>query len=525
MQTMLECLKRKKTFIQKIIVWVLLTVALTFSFSEDLFGSGDVDIPYVDVLGVGTILFEGPHLYSNRLVFCKALADSLDIDTYGWNMGFLNGPEGEYGVDTPFLPVGSSLPSSDGWTEGIMDGTSIFAFYNNEVNTETYQEGYTVVLLTGEEREIVEVREGVPYSHVVLEGDALDPAVDGNPTEYQLFDEDGEEVAIFTFTAYTSQWGLEGLVVSFLYNNVTTTAENIEVILSIMTAIVLMAIAPLLDKKWGHLVAFSYLLTCFASPWIVSFARQYGLIVLTCALPVLGALIYNLYPKKNLTLLVVFACVVLKALCGYEYLSTLLIAMEAFFVLDFFAAKGKEAKMKIFWQMVWLGLVAILAFVVVLLMHATQRGGGDLMAGLTQIYDNEFSRRVLSDTTSYGTLGKLIWSYHNTFWYTPVLAVVENVAFMTFALMPLLNAAFEYVFVKKINYSILIYAALSWTATVSWFALAQNYSYIHTHFAFLLWYFGFVQVCVLAALVLGIRLIRLCADKTSFHAFSLDKLG
>lgn len=531
MSEKLKLPKAKRSIVEKIIVWFLLLVAMTFSFADDLFDMGAVSIPYVDLLGVGTTLYDGAHIYSNRLVFCKALADSLDMDTYGWNMGFLNGPEGEYGVDTAFLPIGNGLPTGDGWTSGVQDGTSIFAVYNNDWNTSIYQEGYTIVLLNGEEREIVEVIEGVPYSHVVLEGDDIDVSIHGTPVDYQLFDDEGEEIAIFTFTAYTSQWGLEGLVVSFLYNNVTKTSDNIDLIISFFTALVLMAIYALLVKKWGHLVGFSYLITCFLSPWIVSFARQYGLIVFTCALPILAALCYNLFPKKNLMLIFVFACVMVKAMCGYEYLSTVMITMEAFFVLDFFAAKTKVKRIAIFKQMVYVGVVAMLAFVVVLLMHAQMRGSGDIMEGLNQIYQNDVLKRTSlgsadsSDATISASLSvsipKIISLYHDGYWYTPVLTIFENVSFMMIALLPFINAAYEHFILKKVNRPILIYTVLSWTATVSWYVLAKGYSYIHAHFAFLLWYFGFVQVCVLAGLVLFIHLVRLCAKKDSFRACGL----
>ena len=32
--------------------------------------------------------------------------------------------------------------------------------------------------------------------------------------------------------------------------------------------------------------------------------------------------------------------------------------------------------------------------------------------------------------------------------------------------------------------------------TLSWIILGKSHSYIHTHINFVLWYFGFVQICL-----------------------------
>ena len=43
---------------------------------------------------------------------------------------------------------------------------------------------------------------------------------------------------------------------------------------------------------------------------------------------------------------------------------------------------------------------------------------------------------------------------------------------------------------------------VSFLATISWFVLAKAHSYIHTHMNYVLWYFGFVQVCLYILILL-----------------------
>ena len=37
---------------------------------------------------------------------------------------------------------------------------------------------------------------------------------------------------------------------------------------------------------------------------------------------------------------------------------------------------------------------------------------------------------------------------------------------------------------------------VTFLTSVSWFVLAKSHSYVHTHINFVLWYMGYVQVCL-----------------------------
>ena len=37
---------------------------------------------------------------------------------------------------------------------------------------------------------------------------------------------------------------------------------------------------------------------------------------------------------------------------------------------------------------------------------------------------------------------------------------------------------------------------MTFLTSVSWFVLAKSHSYVHTHINFVLWYMGYVQVCL-----------------------------
>ena len=45
-------------------------------------------------------------------------------------------------------------------------------------------------------------------------------------------------------------------------------------------------------------------------------------------------------------------------------------------------------------------------------------------------------------------------------------------------------------------------------ATLSWIILAKSHSYVHTHLNYVLWYFGFIQICIYV--IIKFILLRLC---------------
>ena len=49
---------------------------------------------------------------------------------------------------------------------------------------------------------------------------------------------------------------------------------------------------------------------------------------------------------------------------------------------------------------------------------------------------------------------------------------------------------------KKIKIDLIMMYIVSFFTTLSWFVLAKSHSYVHIHLNYVLWYFGFVQICL-----------------------------
>ena len=80
-------------------------------------------------------------------------------------------------------------------------------------------------------------------------------------------------------------------------------------------------------------------------------------------------------------------------------------------------------------------------------------------------------------------------------------------------LFPLLSILPIFVFISdfhsnKKNIGVVTLYALSFFGSISWLVLAKSHSYIHTHINFIIWYFGFIQICIYILLDKVIRIFR-----------------
>lgn len=59
----------------------------------------------------------------------------------------------------------------------------------------------------------------------------------------------------------------------------------------------------------------------------------------------------------------------------------------------------------------------------------------------------------------------------------------------------------------------IVLLVLSMMATLSWIVLAKSHSYIHIHMNFVLWYFGYVQMCMYLIVVETLRYLKLYLNR------------
>ncbi len=314
--------------------------------------------------------------------------------------------------------------------------------------------------------------------------------------------------------SYTSQIGLQGKLFSLLVNifPYAQTVIAARMLCCIFTAATFVGIVFLMKQKYNGVLAGCFYITFLLSPWIVNFSRNLYWVVFTWFLPMLFGLLCSLYwnSKKHRVFcyIGVFVSILIKSACGYEYISTIMLAMITFLVVDFvkiLLAKDKKNALLLFRTIFILGLCAVLGFIVSFLIHAHMRGDGNLLLGIENIYKYDVQRRMLveADASVFGneqitnsmtaSVVSVIRMYFA--FYTEVLAGIPGGLFFVLSVLPL--AVFVDCFIKRKPFvkQFVLYG-MFFCAPLSWFVLAKPHSYIHTHMNYVLWYFGFVQICL-----------------------------
>ncbi len=115
------------------------------------------------------------------------------------------------------------------------------------------------------------------------------------------------------------------------------------------------------------------------------------------------------------------------------------------------------------------------------------RYGGDLWAGLMDIYHNDFLRRIL------GGSAKDFDPVYAASLNANALEVISIYLSKPFMLLWLGASMLACLVESSKSYKSLYIALLVCFAlpALSWFVLGKSHSYIHRHFCFVLWYLGF----------------------------------
>ena len=306
---------------------------------------------------------------------------------------------------------------------------------------------------------------------------------------------------------YTSQFGLQGHIFSFAYNKLHIPFSTMQFVCSLLLAIVFISICYFIYKKYDYLMATIFYIAFLISPWIVDFARNLYWVEFTWFIPMLIGLVMSLNykrdKKKILLYLGMYLAIFIKCLCGYEYISTIMLSAVAFFIVDFFLQK--KNRKEIFKTTFIVGIVCLLGFASAVMIHASVRGSGSVIGGIKKIYKEDVLRRAFStnDTDFYPEVYKK--SLESTvlevvdFYFNPnddLFPGVTGNVFPTLVLSAFAIALYNKLKNKKHgNRDLILYVVLL-SLPMSWYVLARPHSYIHVRLNFVLWYFGFIQFCL-----------------------------
>lgn len=248
------------------------------------------------------------------------------------------------------------------------------------------------------------------------------------------------------------------------------------------------------------------------SPWVVNFANNLYWVEFTWFLPMAAGLfcLWKLDSRicRILSYVLVLLAIMIKCLCGYEYITTVMLGAIAFPAAEFFAAlaqKDRKRASLLFRTIFLLGVAALLGFAAAICIHAPVKSGGSLAEGIRLIVQEDVLRRTygadlnafenLPDFEQYA-LTASAWETLCKYFHFKT-EVITGIGGNLFPLLCLLPAALLILDVRRkcLDVREAAWYVVFFVTSISWFVLAKSHSCVHTHMNFVLWYFGFVQSC------------------------------
>lgn len=300
---------------------------------------------------------------------------------------------------------------------------------------------------------------------------------------------------------YKSQIGMQGRIFSFLYNKLHIPINILNMITAFILAIVLVNICRLLREKYGRLLALTFYITFLLSPWIVSFARNLYWVSFTWFLPLMFCLLLNKTKNIKLYVPMIFLSVFFKCLCGYEYLSTILLTTISFMFVDF--CINKNERKQILKLIFIVGSVSILAFSIVMCIHGAIRENGNILYGIEKIIEEDVMRGTISTNTDQFEDPSIKTSIKATYWEvikkyfnfnTDILIGIDGSLFVIMSIFAVVICLHKLRLTRENSIRDCSLYIISLISTLSWLILGKAHSYIHTHMNYVLWYFGYVQI-------------------------------
>ena len=420
--------------------------------------------------------------------------------------------------------------SDDECLSGYFKKESAFLLPNDYHNKEIIEKAVSIKDINDKEYKIRDFIKSGNYVRVnLLTDDILTEANNGKIENLKFIDQTGTPLVSSRLYDYNAQFGLQGIV--FLKSAPSNlsfekyVSKSHKVCMAIL-AVILAMICYLLYAKYNLLLAACFYVTFLTSPWIINFSPNLYWVEFTWFIPMLIGLWATTTDISWKYRFAVYAtgllAITIKCLCGYEYISTIILGMVLFPLIEAYALwkkQEKETSYKFIRLTIGLCFIGVVGFAIAMAMHGYVRGDGDIAAGIQSIYQHDVLRRTWNtDINSFGdkfapslsaslftVLGKYL-----TFRTTVVLGIPGKL-FLCFALSPIVLKIYYWNIHKSVPYGAEVWAlyVFSFLATVSWLVLAKSHSFVHTHMNYVLWYFGFVQCCLYSmALALKERLTR-----------------
>lgn len=504
------CFQRNAGVIGRMAAFVLMTAMLAWNFSfNSLDGANTTFAGFQldsETLVTGTLTAE-----ETERPFSRSGALGLGLRRYETALGPYKGYE--------------LAPVTDGsWNLGYSRTEPVIHLGFCEYVSECLARADKVRFAGGEEISIDGYKVERPYINVRLDAEgALDPTRYGSLKDIRFVGDDGFVSVGAQLTSYKSQFGLQGRAYRLLARVMGLKKDYsvLNALNALLTAAVLAALVMLLAKKYGRLFALVSYAVFLLSPWIVNFGNNLYWVEFTWFLPMLAGLVLTMRVDSRRCRVAcyaaAFAAILLKCLCGYEYVSSVMMGLIAFPAVEFIssaASRDEGRARKLLSSTFALGMAALSGFVLAILIHGFVLGDGDLAEGVRWILaDKAVSRTSGGDLNLYWDDPTLTNAISASHWETickyfhfntEVVAGVTGNLFPALCIVPLILFAIDFAR-GRLDARVAAMYAIFFFVPVSWYFLAKPHSFIHTHMNFVLWYMGFVQTCfyVIARRIMG----------------------
>lgn len=433
-------------------------------------------------------------------------------------------PLGRYiGIDGEMKNYNLGITSRT-WKDGYSAQEAAFLISNNAYTRKFVNELAMVQDKNGNEYSVEGYVVAGDYIRVNLsDGAILKREKNGSITELLYYDNERRRLPKGMVSDYRAQYGLQGVILSKVAITNLSYLKLKKIgngVCAILIAIVLVAISYFVALKYNLWLGGTFYVTFCTSPWIVNFAPNLYWVGFTWFIPMLISLAVTMTDMsiryRCLAYFGALIAVTVKCLCGYEYVSTILIGMIMFPVVDCFVYwhRGDRLKAKKYMKLiVGLGVAGVAGFFIALAMHGYVRGDGNIGTGLYDIFQHDVLRRTWGNPSNFNerftaslTASALTVFAKYLFFTTKVVIGIPGWLFVPFALTPVIVRWYCRGKNWKLPWGCEVWAlyVMGFISAVSWLVLAKGHSYIHTHMNYVLWYFGFVQIC-LYCLVVFIR--------------------
>lgn len=488
--------EQKRTFFQSLSGFVLLLTVLAWNFS---FNSLDTQ---------NTWTFTDFQVDSETLVSSHIVAQKNGVDiNYRYGLGRYIGTNGYlYSYSQTYL-------TDENWQNGYSKSAPQILVYSNEYTRSVAVIGNYIRFANEDVLLITDVADDGTWLTITFQYEKpLRKAYFGDLSEITFLDANYNELPKGMVGWYSAQFGLHGKIFRRLSKYFSI--ETLHLLCSLATAFVLVAICYLISQKYNLLFAGVFYVTFLLSPWIVNFARNLYWVEFTWFIPMAIGLFCSKNIDKRLCRIVSYlgatASIALKCLCGYEYISTIMMGLITFLLVDFVeavVAKERGKQVLLFRTTLIIGVSALLGFAIAICLHASIRANGNgIIEGIKEIFFNDVLRRTygadinlfsrftgLEAEAVNASMWEVLCKYFR--FDTQIITGVPGNLFPVLCLIPLVIFVSDYK-KKQTNYRKIAMYIVCFCSTISWYVLAKCHSYVHTHMNFVLWYFGFVQVCL-----------------------------